>query len=255
VELELFLPIGPRDLEVAPLAVASLRRHLTNRITHVRAATPAAGLGALRTLLPGVEIVADEDLLPADLRHAIAAAAPTGRDGWLTQQFLCLLHVATAARGRCLVWDADTLMVRPQTLVEGTVAALPISLEHHHPYFALIRCLLPSLPLPAWSSTVAHHMLMEPPLLRQLIAEIESHAGGRPWWSAILARVDRREQSCMAEYELYGQWVRHRHPDRVRPVGFRNVPLSRRRFSPATVETLARVHCLDSVSLHWWLGR
>jgi hypothetical protein len=252
-ELELFLPVGPRDLEVASLAVASIRRHLTNRITRARAATPGTRVAPLRALLPDVEIVAEEDCLPAELRRAIAAAAPPGRAGWLTQQFLGLLHVATAARGPCLVWDADTLMVRRQTLLDGTVAALPISLEHHRPYFDLIRRLVPTLPLPHWSSTVAHHMLMEPPLLRRLLAEVEGHAAAGPWWSVILGHVDRREQSCMGDYELYGQWVRHRHPDRVRLVGFRNLALSRRRFSRARVEALVRSRRLDSVSLHWWL--
>lgn len=254
-DLEVLIPVGPRDLEVAPLALASVRRYLMNRMTHIAVATPHAHLSAVRNLLPGVEIIADEDILSDELRRSIVLAAPSGREGWLTQQFVEMVYVASAAKRSCLVWDADTIMVRPQTLMAGNVAALPISLEHHPPYFELIRRLLPTLPLPEWSSTVAHHMIMDPELLAGLFREIETRADGRPWWSAILSLVDRLEQSCMAEYELYGQWVRHRHADRVRLVGFRNVILTRESFSPGRAEMLARSRRIDSISLHWWLNR
>lgn len=254
-DLEVLIPVGPRDQEVAPLALASVRRYLTNRLTHIAVATPHAHLSAVRNLLPGVEIIADEDILSDELRRSIALAAPSGREGWLTQQFVEMVYVTSAAKRPCLVWDADTIMVRPQTLMTGNVAALAISLEHHSPYFELIRRLLPTLPLPEWSSTVAHHMIMDPELLAGLFREIETRADGRPWWSAILSLVDRLEQSCMAEYELYGQWVRHRHADRVRLVGFRNVMLTRKSFSQGTAEMLARSKRIDSISLHWWMNR
>ena len=250
--LELFLRIGPRDLDVVPLAVASLRRHLTNRVRRVVAATPGAQLRAVRGLLPDAEVVPDEELLPVELRRAIEAVAPVGRVSWLAQQFLTLVFVSTRARGACLVWDADTVMTRPQTLLHGDTSALAVSLEHHTPYFVHIGRLLPTLPLPAWSSTVAHHMVMAPDLLGKLLAEIAAPGAGRPWWQAILDHVDSGEPSCMAEYELYGQWVRHRHPDRVRLVAFRNVGLSRRRLSSAGLEALSRSGRLDSVSFHWY---
>ena len=250
--LELFLRIGPRDLDVVPVAAASLRRHLTNRIRRVVAATPEAQLRDVRRVLPDAEVVPDEELLPVDLRRAIEAVAPAGRASWLTQQFLTLVFVSTRARGACLVWDADTVMIRPQALLHGTTSALAVSLEHHPPYFVHIGRLLPSLPLPAWSSTVAHHMVMAPDLLGELLAEIAAPGAGRPWWRAILDHVDRDEPSCMAEYELYGQWVRHRHPDRVRLVAFRNVGLSRRRLGSAGLEALSRSGRLDSVSFHWY---
>jgi hypothetical protein len=252
-DLELFLRIGPRDIEVAPLALKSLRRYLVNPLVRTVVAVPASHVADVRQAFAGAEIVADEDLLPAELARAIARVVPPGRTGWVRQQFLSLVHVLHNAGRPCLVWDADTVMVRPQNLLSGDQASLAISLEHHHPYFRLIRRLLPDLPLPLWSSMVAHHMVLSPDLLRVLITEIEAGAGGKAWWQAILDHVDSQEPSCMADTELYGQWVRHRWPDRVRLVAFRNVPWSRRGGLPSRLEALAGRRRIDSVSLHWWI--
>jgi hypothetical protein len=252
--LELFLRIGPRDADVAPLALASLRRHLANPIARLIVATPRTAVADLRQAMPDAEVRADEDLIDADMAAAISAAAPSGREGWIRQQFLNLTFVSRHARGPCLVWDADTIMLRPQQLLRGSAARLAISVEHHQSYFTLIRALLPDLPLPCFTSTVAHHLVFDPELVRSLFREIEAGPGGAPWWRAIVSRIVQTDQSPFADYELYGQWIRTRHPARVDPVGFRNIAAVRRAYRPEQAERLVRRHDIDSVSLHWWYG-
>lgn len=251
--LEVFLRVAPRDLSIAPLALASLRRHLTNRIVRTVVATPTAHVAEARRLFDDVDVVSDEEMLPASLWRAIAQRVRVERANWVGQQFLSLVHVSARASAPCLVWDADTVMIRSQTMLRGKEATLAISREHHPPYFELVQALLPTLPLPAHSSTVAHHMVMDPDLLRALFVEIEQDAGGEPWWSAILNRLDREEASPMSEYELYGQWVRTRCPERVRLVAFRNIALSRGRFTEEYLQRLSRRQDVDSVSTHWWI--
>jgi hypothetical protein len=251
--LELFLRIGPRDLSVAPLALASLRRHLANPLSRVVVSTPRALVTVVREVLPDTEVGTDEDLVDAALEAAIATAVPPDRLGWVRQQFLSLVHVSTRARAPCLVWDADTIMLRPQLLWRDRAARLAISQEHHQPYFTLVRSLLPDLPLPLYTSTVAHHLVVDPDLLRDLLEEIQRGPGGRPWWRALISRLDRTSPSPMADYELYGQWIRTRHPDRVDLVAFRNTAMARSAYSVETVRWLERQRRLDSVSLHWWV--
>jgi hypothetical protein len=251
--LELFLRLGPRDLDVAPLALASLRRHLANPLSRVVVSTPRALMTVARDCLPHAEVGADEDLIDATVAAAIAAAAPPDRLGWVRQQFLSLLHVSTRASAPCLVWDADTIMLRRQLLLRDRSARLAISQEHHRPYFTLVRSLLPDLPLPLYTSTVAHHLVVDPDLLRDLLEEIERGPGGRPWWRALTSALDRTDPSPMADYELYGQWVRTRHPDRVDLVAFRNTAMARTAYSVETARWLERQRRLDSVSLHWWV--
>jgi hypothetical protein len=251
-DVELFVRIGPRDMDIAPLAVASVRRHLAHPIGRFVVATPHAILTDVRMRLPDAEMIADEDILAEPIRERIAAMAPSRRIGWVTQQFLSLTYVARHAQQSCLVWDADTFMVRPRTVVRGTTAALAVSAEHHAPYFDLIRRLLPDLPLPEWSSTITHAMLMEPALLNELLGEIERHGGGRVWWDVILSQIDRREASCLSEYELYGQWIKARHPNRVELVPFRNVARPRKDHSDAVLDRLAD-DGFDSVSFHYYV--
>ena len=250
--LDVFLRCAPRDLSIAPMALSSLHQHLTNHIVDTVVVTPESHTGLARTLFPNARVMADEDVLPSEIRRDIAAAVLPERTSWVTQQFLTLVHVSSQERP-CLVWDADTIMVRPQTALAGRVAALAISAEHHRPYFTLIRALLPGVPLPVWSSTVAHHMLMEPELLRELFAEIEQATGDRPWWRAVLSRLVPREASPVADYELYGQWIRARHPDRVRLVGFRNIGLARSLFSAGAWRQESERQVVDSISSHWWI--
>lgn len=251
--IELFVRLGPRDFNVAPVAVASVREALTNHVDGITVVTPESHVPDARRLFPEAVVLADEELLPIELRHLILTVAPAGRVTWVTQQFLTLVYVTGRARLPCLVWDADLVLLRPTTVLRRGVASLPISLEHHGPYFKVIRRLLPGLPLPVWSSTVAHHLLMVPDLLREMLAEIEARANRHPWWCVILEHIDRREVSCFSEYELYGQWVRTRHPELVELEGFRNATLPRARLSRAAVDRLRRRNSIDSLSLHWWL--
>jgi hypothetical protein len=198
-------------------------------------------------------VIADEDLLPEEVRRAIEAGAPAGRAGWVMQQFLSMFHLLTRARHTTLVWDADTLMLRPHSLLRGTVATLSLASRRNRPYFDLIRRLFPTLSLPEHTSTTSHHMIVVPELLREMFSEIERHSG-YAWWQTILDRLDRQEPACLSDYEMYGQWLRERHPERVRVVGFRNLALPRNKLSPAHLERLAR-RKVDSVSLHWWVRR
>ena len=169
------------------------------------------------------------------------------------QQFITLCYLAERAIRPCLVWDADLLLLRPRTMRRHGIATLAISLEHHLPYFDVIQALLPALALPAWSSTVAHHMLMEPDLMREMLADVQKGSPQTPWWETILAKLDRREVSCFAEYELYGQWIRDRHPDRIAFSPFREASIPRRRFSPDLLDQLAASGEVDFLGLHWWI--
>jgi hypothetical protein len=251
--LELFFRVGPRDLEVAPLAEASLRRYLDNEIVAFTVVTPRAHRDELRRQFPEAAVLADEELLPASMSEAIERAAPAGRAPWVRQQFLTFVYVSEWAKHPCLVWDADLILLRHKALRRGGVAAVAVSLEHHPPYFDFIQRLVRNVRLPAFSSTVAHHIVMEPDLLRELFEEIEQYGGGRPWWRLLLDALDVNEPSCISDYELYGQWLRNRHPARVTFDGFRNVGISRDRLSDALLTQLARRKSVDSVSLHWWI--
>jgi hypothetical protein len=251
--IELFLRVGPRDLEVAPLAVASLRARLRNPIAALTIVTPAPGIPALRQSFPDAEFLTDEEVLGIDRLTAIRASAPAGRESWVAQQFITMCYVSERATRPCLVWDADLLLLRPLTVRRRGVATLAISLEHHYPYFHVIEALLPGLPLPAWSSTVAHHMVMEPELMRELLAEVQRRAPHAQWWQTVLAQIDPRETSCFADYELYGQWLRTRHTSRIALSPFRDVSMSRAECSPEVVDGLMRSGHVDFLGLHWWI--
>lgn len=251
--VEIFLRVGPRDLTIAPHALASLRTHLVNAVSRVVVATPSAHVRELTRQMADTVVVADEDLVSPPLRATIESSVIHSRRHWVAQQFLTLVHVSAACRLPCLIWDADTLLLRRQAVLHGGVAMLALSRDHHEPYYAHVHSLLPSLPLPAWGGFVGHHMVMDPRLLNELLLEIERDCG-EPWWSAILHRVDPLEVSCMSEYELYGHWVRTRHPDRVRIVPLRNLGLSRREGTDLATQEWAARHGVDSVSLHWWIS-
>jgi hypothetical protein len=252
--LEIFLRVGPRDVPLVAETLERLRRFLTNPIAGVTVSTPASHRETLLRNLVGAEVIADEELIPEGIRAAIEAAAPEGRASWVTQQFLSMCFVSRTARHPCLVWDADTLMLRPHQMLQGKVAAVGLASEHVHAYFDLIRRLFGDLGLPEHSSTTVHHMTVAPDLLLEMFREIENRFE-TDWWRAILQNLDRTQSACMSDYEIFGQWVRQRHPNRTRLVGFRNMAFPRSQFTPGQLERLSQRPGLDSVSFHWWVRR
>ena len=208
-----------RDLQIARLALESLHRHL--EVERAIVAVPGDDLSRFRRTLPDfVELVNEDKVIPGVTRDRIKAGNPGGRPesaGWYLQQFLKLALVAARPSDEpVLVWDMDTVLLRPLVFVDGNGRALMTeSDEWHEPYFRTIRKIL-GIEVRTGRSFIAQHQVMEPPIVRSLLARFGQLPGGcDPWPIKLLKSLPDQGTNLFSEYETHGQFLLACHPDRM----------------------------------------
>jgi hypothetical protein len=255
--VDVMIPVGPNDVDVVPLAVAGVRAKLLDPVSRIAIVTPPELVENLSAELPGVEVVDETTILSADAVASVVAATPQHRTGWYLQQLVKLAWCLERSGPCTYVVDADTVLVRPQSLRTARGDVVFAAQEYHQPYFDhLARLYRGDFPRPLFGTT-SHQMLYRRDWLRAMVEEIERANPGRTWIEAILAAIDRDVLSGFSEGECYGQWVvrRRRREIVVRPV--RNATMSREGALASTdpVAALAATYGddYDSVSLHYYV--
>lgn len=232
-------PCLVRDLPTYRIAFQGLLEHLPAARPHVvtrredfRQFHDACGSGLI--LLDERQLVEGMDL--ETLRALPQPYFPAGA-GWYFQQFLKWAFVLQCGRGEsCLVWDADTVPLRP---IEFTDAAgrtlLTSSDEHHRPYFDTFEALLGFRPDPR-PSFISQHQWIEVDLLRELVERIERRSD-RPWPWAVMEGLRGEGSNRFSEYETYANFGLETHPSRF---VIRELPWTRHARSMAGFPPTAR---------------
>lgn len=215
--IEVITSCLPRDLPILRLAVAGLREHLAAGPINV--ATARKNFPLFRRALGSEVTLLDEDtLIPgmtlAGLRGLNLRGFPESA-GWYFQQ---LLKFAFAFQGppdsHFLIWDADTILLRPMELFDDAGRAwFTMADEFHEPYFETYRRLLGDDPRREFSF-VAQHMVVSKPILREMLSRIEAHCPGEKNWAwKIMENLSERMIYRFSEYETYGHYVKNVHPE------------------------------------------
>lgn len=133
------------------------------------------------------------------------------RAGWYLQQFIKI----AAARARhldeiVLLWDADTVPLKPLTFVDNEGKLIYYAgKEHHRPYFEMIRHLL-RLEKAVPFSFIAQCFVVKSQWADDFCNEIERHHG-KHWIDAIAHKIDFHTGASFSEYESLGTYIVHRH--------------------------------------------
>jgi hypothetical protein len=161
-------------------------------------------------LLDENELIPDMRL--DDLRKHPLPFFPAGA-GWYFQQFLkwAFASVCSPYEGY-LVWDADTILLRPLSFqdTQGKTLLTP-STEYHEPYFQTFEALLGIRPRER-CSFISQHQWIEVPILRELTGRIEQNSElSWPW--QIMHNLRGTGSNLFSEYETYGHFCRTYHPE------------------------------------------
>lgn len=151
------------------------------------------------------------------------------RISWVYQQLLKLYAFSTIPNlsRNVLLLDADTVFLRSvHFLKEGKYGFLTAAHEYHKPYFAHMKRLIPWLKRVHLDySGIAHHMLIQKPIIEDLIDTIQKEHRTIAW-RAICNKIDRQDfySSCMSEYEIYFNFALMRTDKvKVRSLKWKNV--------------------------------
>jgi hypothetical protein len=227
--VEAIVCVGPGPVGVALAAILGLRG-LTN-VSHIVALAAPEAVTPLRSVLAGVRdvVVRDErDVRGVPDRASLEATlasrgADPRRAGWYLQQFLKLAAAAEPGAAWRLVWDGDTLPLRPMRLFSEGSSPRPLLAprgERHEPYFRTIERLLGSGGF-APHSFIHEHLLMRSDLVVAMLDRIAAGEVGS-WPQRALAAIDDRDlvPSGFSEFETYGTFVHRADPNHyaIRPL-------------------------------------
>lgn len=231
VPLAVLIPAVCKDLPVLPLTIQGLYRNLVHPICEIIVAAPAHCLKQLRKAVINldVSVVDERELLPCPREDIIYKPCGVDRSGWLAQQVLKLHGAASCEEKHCLVIDADTVLVRPQTFEQSGKFSVLLADEYHAPYYDVFQRFF-GYATPNLLSCVAHMMLFKRSFVGEMILEIESR-WGVSWYDAVLLAADKFSKSGFSEFETYGHWMQYRKPDEILLQYFFNKPLSRSRIA------------------------
>ncbi|MCC6736244.1 MAG: hypothetical protein IT534_08960 [Bauldia sp.] len=207
----LFSTCSPKHAAVWQLASRNLVRHLA--ATHYVVAVPDEAIPLFRSITPKpIEIVPESRYLgrsaPA-LEAAMAAGDPL-RLPFYRQQFAKLEAMAAADVGTALLWDGDTVPLRPFPVEDDRGRLLFHLSDDRQPDHAdAVRRLLGLDPF-VGRSFAAQCLPVRPAWVRECLAVIEDRHR-RPWPEAIAGTIDPTARSGFSEYELLGTFFSHRH--------------------------------------------
>ncbi|WP_114651941.1 DUF6492 family protein [Polynucleobacter necessarius] len=137
------------------------------------------------------------------------------RVGWYLQQFV---KIAAVLRHRdddlVLIWDADTVPVRPLSFVEPDGRLLYYKgSEYRSFYFIFIEKAL-GLKRTQDFSFIAQSLMVRASWAHSLFQSLENKTQ-LPWIDAILSQLDPSEPSGFAEFETLGSWIWHHHRNEI----------------------------------------
>ncbi len=216
---EIFSAARLRDF---PLLLAAARqcRAMWGQARFV-VAVPSGDRDAVAAGLAGLAEVIDENsLLPGFDREAFQRRPiplfPRSF-GWYLQQFLKIEFCCQSSSPHCLVWDADTVPLKPLQFLDGEGRIfLTQADEFHLPYFHTIEQMF-GRPAAARTSFISQHMFVRTESMRAMCELVGERHGARRWTDALGAILEAHpdQQNLFSEYETYANYMLLFEPERV----------------------------------------
>lgn len=251
LKVDVIIPAIKKDLDILPLTVKSVRKHLMHPIGKFYIVGPKDP--AIMNFCKKQKCVfRDEDkILPikiSDVKKIGYKVGPWDRSGWIFQQLLKLNADKISSEKNIYVIDADTVLVSPQKFEKDGKIILLASDEYYFPYFETFKRIFGYGTLASFSF-VAHQMLFDTDRLKELRFDMEKGGKNKKWYQVILNNLDLKEISSFSEYETYGNWMMKNHPEEISFEYWFNKPLSAKNSNKSRFN-LARYSHYRSISFH-----
>jgi hypothetical protein len=265
VPLEVLIVSSHKDLEVLPLTIQSILNNCVNPIDSVTLIVQKKSLASAVKILEKMvqssvtfRVLDEEKLVSHEFRIHLKRRYKD-RYGWVLQQVLKVNYVLNSNKSGLLVVDADTILLKKTGFLQrNSRQTLLVSSELHKIYFRELKRLGFSIAEP-WTSTVTHHMLFQPSILKTAFDNVGAKSA-----EDIIRTLESKDSNLKAnlspfsiDYELYGQWLISNERQRVSLKLTQNLELKR---SLKSFELVKKLLSTDqsklkfaSVSLHAYL--
>lgn len=171
-------------------------------------------------LSPDVRVIPENNFLPGMTIEALRALPVRGfprAAGWYFQQLLKLQFAFTDLdEDYFLIWDADTVPLRPMRFFDAQGRMLLTkATEHHAPYFETYRNLFGEDARREFSF-ISQHIVVEKSMAREMLTRIERHVPGEGNWAwKIMRSLPQTGDNLFSEYETYGHFAKNHFAERV----------------------------------------
>jgi hypothetical protein len=208
------------DLPVFEIAIKKIQANLPCKNLYVIAPSKDCKkmqrkLGRQAQIIPEDEFISGMNI--QQLRRLAIFGFPKNA-GWYFQQFLKLQFAfVEPADDFYLIWDADTIPLRPMRFFDSNGRMLLTkAMEYHAPYFETYRRLFNADPNREFSF-ISQHMLVQKSIAREMLEKIERQtAGNENWaWKIMRSLPPIDDLHLFSEFETYGHYVKNNHPARV----------------------------------------
>ena len=207
------------DLPILQIAASKLAENIPVRALTV--VSPDADCRQIQSALgSGARVIPENSFIPGltiqQVRAMKVPQFPRGA-GWYFQQLLKLQFAFVEPEDDYyLIWDADTVPLRPMRFFDAQGRMLLTrATEHHAPYFETYRRLFGEEANREFSF-IAQHMLVQKSIAREMLARIEEHVRGEGNWAwKIMRALPETGNNLFSEYETYGHWAKNHHRERL----------------------------------------
>ncbi len=238
---DVVMPVLSRHNHIAGLSIASLSRHAKPR--HIYVMTSQDNLHFFENLQKYYPVVPldENQIMPGISVQTIGdyiekAGHNRSRAGWYFQQFLKMSASSIPNVSQSyLIWDADTVMLKPISFLNNAGQALiKPSSEYHQPYFDTFQKLFGKTRNVDFSF-ISEHFFINCDYMDELIAVIGKHSANKQHWVwNIMDAVETKHLSGagFSEYETYGNYVSMVHPASIATRPLRTIRYGARKFGP-----------------------
>mgnify|MGYP001767213401 CR=1 FL=1 len=238
---DVIMPVVSQHNRIASLSIASLMRQI--RPNHVYVITSKNNFDFFNVLKNDSPVITldENELIPGINLQSLGdfierAGQKRSRAGWYLQQFLKMSACRLPGiSDHYLIWDADTVMLRPiQFLNEKNQALIKPSTEYHQPYFDTYFKLLGKTRSVDFSF-ISEHFLIKSRYMQELLDAIADHTTSQSHWVwKVMASIDPQHLSGagFSEFETYGNFVNTVHPGAFALRPLKTIRYGARKFGP-----------------------
>lgn len=161
----------------------------------------------------GIDVIAvDENDIISDISELRKIDFPHSKErfGWYLQQFLkCEFSRSKFCNGDYLIWDSDTILLKPIQFVSNDCYILTRGREKlHQPYVNTYQSLLNIEKICSFS-LISQHLYVDRKIMVEMIQRIEKEFNNK-FSYAVLENIKGDNISLFSEYETYGNFLIHK---------------------------------------------
>jgi hypothetical protein len=219
-ELEVFLPVKDHQdyRDFLPICLEGILRNVAHPIRRIHLVSPVPLDIAKFPRGPEYCLVSEDELEKKISRYGRFdwLAHPDLSTRWVRQQIFKLHCFLLSPAEHFLVVDADLCFLKEVRFTdEQGRYRFYMENECFEPYFRAIHRLL-GIKKAVDESFISDHMLFCSVLLREMLQSVEDRSG-RPFLESLASALKEQPEGfrSLSEYEMYGTYLLHRHPERV----------------------------------------